>query len=269
VLNVSGASVETGTKQLRAELRDGILRLTLVNEAKLNALTIEMLAAIGTVAQQIRHEDTVHVVLITGAGDRSFASGVDFTSLSSSGSDESRSDAHQVYRDALRAMGEIDCPIVAVIRGYCLGGGLALALSADIRLCDETASFAIPAAKIGLGYPDVRPLIETVGPGWAAEILFTGRALSSAEAAHAGLVNRVIDSVDLANQADALAASIASNAPLSVAAAKVALRESRKDPAERNQALVARMVEACAASDDFVEGRRAFAERRMPNFRGR
>ncbi|HEX4864017.1 MAG TPA: enoyl-CoA hydratase-related protein [Acidimicrobiales bacterium] len=258
--------MDTGSPRLRGELEGGILRLTLDNEPRMNALTVDMLAALERLSSELLDDKSVRVVTLTGAGSRAFASGVDLTALSSAEAGDRSAAA--AYADAMHAVRELRQATIAVIRGFCLGGGLALALCTDIRMCDDSAEFGIPAARIGLGYPDVEPLLQTVGPGWAAEILFTGRRLSSSEAVHTGIVNRVVAATDLISAAEDLAWSITRNAPLSVAASKVAIREYRKDAGDRNLTLIAQMIAECASSDDYAEGKKAFAERREPTFRG-
>jgi enoyl-CoA hydratase/carnithine racemase len=161
-------------------------------------------------------------------------------------------------------------PVIAMIRGYCMGGGLLTALRADIRIASDDAQFAVPAARLGLGYAmaGVAALSDVVGTAWAAEILFSARRLSADEAQRIGLVNRVVPVADLATEVDTLAHQIAANAPLTVAACKAALRELSRPPERRDTAGVAALVEACFRSDDYREGQRAFAERRPPEFRG-
>jgi enoyl-CoA hydratase len=264
-----GTVVDTGSAQLKGELRGGVLTLTLNNEVKLNAITPNMLVALTRIATQLMDDTSVRVVTLTGAGARAFASGVDLGSMENSRAQSGSSKADAAYREALRAIAGLPQPVIAIIRGFCLGGGLALALCADMRICDDTAEFSIPAAKIGLGYPDVQPLMHAVGAGWAAEILFTGRRLSSSEALQAGLVNRVVAGPSLGGCANELCAMIASNAPLSVAAAKIALRELRKEASERNLDEVAHALAACTTSEDYLEGIRAIVEHRKPAFRGR
>ena len=266
MLRGTGNVVDTGSPRLRGEREGAILRLILDNETRMNALNVDMLTALKRVFTELLDEPSVRVVTLAGAGDRAFASGVDLTVLSS---DEAGAhDAASAYADALQAVREVRQATIAVIRGFCLGGGLSLALCTDIRICDDSAEFGIPAARIGLGYPDVEPLLQTVGPGWAAEILFTGRRLSSSEALHAGIVNRVVAAADLISAAQDLASSITRNAPLSVAASKVAIREYRKEAGDRERTLIARMIADCASSHDYSEGKKAFAERREPTFRG-
>ena len=157
-----------------------------------------------------------------------------------------------------------------MIHGYCLGGGLLTALKADIRIADDAAEFAVPAARLGLGfsYDHVAELAGLVGPATTAEMVFSARRVPAAEALRIGLVNRVVPSAELDHAVRALAATIGANAPLTIKAAKAALREVRRDPSARDLDAVAALVEACYRSDDYLEGQAAFAEKRPPRFRG-
>jgi enoyl-CoA hydratase len=170
-----------------------------------------------------------------------------------------------------RAWAELTKPVIAMIRGYCIGGGLLVALEADIRIAADDAQFAVPAARLGLGYlySGVEGLLTLVGPSWTAEMLYSARRLSAAEALHVGLVNRVVRVDELRQQVMDLARAIGENAPLTVAAAKVALREARRDPADRDLDRAQQMIEDCFRSQDYLEGQAAFAEKRPPRFTGR
>jgi enoyl-CoA hydratase/carnithine racemase len=161
-------------------------------------------------------------------------------------------------------------PTIAMIRGYCIGGGLAVALTCDLRLCSAESRFAIPAARLGLGYgfAGVKALIDVVGPAIAKEILFTARQLSAGEALRVGLVNRVAPAAELEPLVREYAAMIGANAPLTLRAAKLAAREALRDPDRRRLAEVEAAVAACFDSADFKEGRTAFMEKRAPQFRG-
>ena len=157
-----------------------------------------------------------------------------------------------------------------MIRGYCMGGGLLTAMQADIRIAAEDSQFAIPAARLGLGYGygGVEALVALVGAGWAAEILFSARRLTAEEALRIGLVNRVVPVDELRPTTMELAGTIARNAPLTVAACKVAITQTRLPPERRQMAHLAEMIEACFRSEDYREGQLAFAEKRTPRFTG-
>ena len=161
-------------------------------------------------------------------------------------------------------------PVIAMIRGYCIGGGLLTALQADLRIAADDAQFGVPAAKLGLGYPagGVEVLHGVVGSSWAAEILFSARRIDAATALRIGLVNRVVPVDRLHDEVMDLAATITANAPLTIAAVKAALVELARPAVEQDLANVGPLVEACFRSDDYLEGQRAFAEKRPPEFTG-
>ncbi|MFN6999676.1 MAG: enoyl-CoA hydratase-related protein, partial [Elioraea tepidiphila] len=162
-------------------------------------------------------------------------------------------------------------PTIAQIKGYCVGGGTALAVCCDLRICGEDSRFAIPAAKLGLGYgfTGMKRLADIVGPAFAKEILFTARLFDAEEARIMGLINRVVPKDQVEATVAEYARTICENAPLTVSAAKQILNETQKDAAARDMAKVDALVAGCFASEDYKEGRRAFMEKRKPNFQGR
>jgi len=251
---------------------DGIAVMTFNNPERHNALSVEMRQAIVDALPGLDADPAVRVLITTGAGDRAFMSGAD---ISEFGERRTAVDARADYDAGMAAIGRawttFSKPIIAMIRGYCMGGGVLTALQADLRFAATDAVFAVPAAKLGLGYGigGVHALREAVGPAWTAEILFSARRLSAEEALRAGLVSRVVEPSQLLDETMTLARSIASNAPLTVAACKAALRELAKPEASRHTEAVTQMVEACFVSEDYLEGQRAFAEKRPPRFTGR
>jgi enoyl-CoA hydratase/carnithine racemase len=264
--------IEAGTDRMVAVVDDGVGWMTYNNPARHNALSSDMVAAVPAILRAFQGDPDVAVIVVTGAGDKAFVSGAD---ISEFGERRTTVEARAAYDRAMsaswRAWEEVDKPIIAMIRGYCIGGGLLTALRADIRVCAEGSQFGVPAARLGLGYAfgGVQQLVDLVGPAWTAEILFSGRRLSAAEALRIGLVNRVVPAEDLEAQVADLATSIAANAPLTVRACKFSIRQARTDPERRDMARVDELVEACFQSEDYLEGQRAFAEKRTPRFRGR
>jgi enoyl-CoA hydratase/carnithine racemase len=264
--------IDTGTGKMLARVDDGIGWMTYNNPARHNAMSMEMQRAVPRILAAFRDDPAVRVVVITGAGDRAFVSGAD---ISEFGEQRTSVEAREHYDAAMaegwRAWGTLDKPVLAMIRGYCIGGGLLTALRADIRLAADGSQFGVPAARLGLGYAfgGVEELVSLVGPSWASEILFSARRLTADEALRIGLVNRVVAPARLEPEVRALASAIAANAPLTVRACKVAIREATRPPSERNRAHVDELVEACFRSEDYLEGQAAFAEKREPRFRGR
>jgi enoyl-CoA hydratase len=260
---------EVDSDQLRTEVLDGVGQLVFDNQRRRNALSMGMLAAIPICMRAFEFDQDVRVVVLSGAGGQAFVSGIDLSAI------ESRDEVSDVagepddlYEAAIRSIREFSKPTIAKISGFCIGAGVAVALAADIRICDEKSEFGIPAAKLGIAYADVESLLRAVGPAWASEILFTGRRFSSEEALQARLVSRAVPIESLDGVVGELATSIVSSAPLSVVAAKHAISEALKDPRQRDPRSLAEMVARCRTSADFAEGTKAFFEGRMPRFTG-
>ena len=268
---MSAKEIVTGTPRMLARVEDGIGWMTYNNPERHNAMSMEMQVAVPRILAAFRDDPEVRGVVVTGAGDRAFVSGADISEFGERRTSvDARAEYDAAMADAWRGWRELDKPALAMIRGYCIGGGLLAALRTDIRIAAEGSQFGVPAARLGLGYAfgGVEELVALVGPSWAAEILFSARRLSADEALRIGLVNRVVPGDELENEVRALAQAIASNAPLTVRACKVAIREVLRPAADRNRALVDELVEACFRSDDYLEGQAAFAEKREPRFRG-
>ena len=263
--------LELNTDRMLAEIKDGIGWVTFNNPARLNAISMEMLEAIPVIFDAFQKDDSVRVVVTSGAGDRAFVSGADISEFEEK---RASADARKMYdqrsKDAGEAMLALDKPTIAMIQGYCIGGGLMMALRADLRIASDDSRFGIPAARLGLGYgyAGVAGLIDLVGPAHANEILFSARRLTASEALRIGLVNRTVSAAELEPTVQELATQIANNAPLTIKAAKYAIREALKDPDKRDMDGIATRVEACFQSADYIEGRRAFMEKRPAVFRG-
>ena len=268
----SPAGIDTGTDRMLAHVEGGIGWMTYNNPARLNAMSHEMQLAVPRILHAFADDPDVHVIVVRGAGDRAFVSGADISEFSGKRTTvAARAEYDDALAQAWRSWREVDKPIIAMIRGYCIGGGLLTAMKTDIRIAAEGSQFGIPAAKLGLGYAfgGVEELLALVGPSWASEILFSARRLSADEALRIGLVNRVVPVDHLEAEVRELAATIAANAPLTVKACKVAIREAQREPSTRDVARVDQMVEDCFRSEDYREGQAAFAEKRPPRFRGR
>lgn len=244
-------------EQLAVTDDGGVAWLTFDNVTRRNALTIAMCHSLLAELDRIERDPEVHVVVLGGAGDEAFMSGADI-------SEQDDPAAPEAIAALYAALAAATKPLIAMVHGFCLGGGLATALEADLRIAAEGSLFGIPAARLGVGYPydGVQRLVALVGPAVAADILYTGRRMTAEEALRAGLVQELHPRDALQARVAGVAATIAGNAPLTVRAAKAAIRG--RDPEE-----VARLVAACRASEDLAEGRRAFFERRPPRFHGR
>jgi enoyl-CoA hydratase/carnithine racemase len=264
-------TIDTGTDKMLAHVEDGIGWMTYNNPARLNAMSYDMQLAVPRILGAFAADPDVHVVVVRGAGDRAFVSGADISEFSQKRTTvAARADYDEALAAAWRSWRLVDTPIVAMIQGYCIGGGLLTAMKTDIRIAAVGSEFGVPAARLGLGYGfgGVEELMALVGPAWTSEILFSARRLDADEALRIGLVNRVVPADVLEATVRELAATIAANAPLTVKACKAAIREAQRDPAVRDLDAVERMVEACFRSEDYREGQAAFAEKRPPRFRG-
>lgn len=264
--------IELETDKMLAWSEDGIGWMIFNNPEKLNAMGVAMNAAIPTILHSFRDDADVRVVVMAGAGDRAFVSGADISEFEARRSDpETIAKYDEIGAAAGRAYGELDKPIIAMIQGFCMGGGLLTALRADLRIASEDSQFGVPAARLGLGYGygGVKTLADLVGLAAAQEILLTGKRFPASDAARWGLVNRVTTRDELESTVHELAATIAGNAPKTIRAIRRAIQEIPKDPAKRDLDEVERLVQACFASEDYKEGRRAFMEKRPAMFRDR
>jgi len=258
--------------RMLAETDDGVGLITFNQPDKHNAMSVEMWDGFGAILDDFAADPAIRVVVLTGAGHKAFVSGADISQF-----DQNRADASaQIEYDRRTGAGRrklvaFPKPVIARIRGYCLGGGLGIALAADIRIAAEDSVFGIPAARLGLayGFEALRSLVGLVGPAHARMLLYTGTRIDAAEAARIGLVNRVVRDAELSDTVVDLARAIADNAPLSVGAAKLAIGEALKDPEDRNVPAVEAAIARCFDSADYREGRTAFREKRPPRFTGR
>lgn len=260
------------TEKILAEVEGGTGWLTFNNPARRNAMSMEMWQGVGDALEAFQNDPAVRVVVLRGAGGKAFVSGADISEFDQHrASAEQRVQYSEINSRGNRWLRQIDKPVVAMIEGFCIGGGLAIALTADVRIATPDSRFGIPAAKLGLGYDfgGLATLARLVGPSVARDILFSARFLPADEALRVGLINRIVPAGELEAEVRAYAALVAANAPLTVRAAKAALREWERDPDKRDLARIEAMVNACFDSEDYKEGRRAFAEKRPPQFQGR
>jgi enoyl-CoA hydratase len=251
---------------------DGVGVITFNNPEKRNAMSLEMWEGFGNALIELRDDPDIRVVILTGAGDKAFVSGADISQFEKTRHNAEASEEYSRRSAAQRALlADYPKPVIACIRGFCLGGGMQVAMLADIRLASDNSQFGIPAAKLGIayGFDGLRNLVSLVGPSWARLIMYTGMRIGSAEALRIGLVDRVIADTELWNATMEIARTISTNAPLAIKAAKITIAEVLKDPDQRNMDAIKQIGVACMDSEDFREGRRAFMEKRKPKFTGR
>ena len=260
------------TEKIIVEKNNGIAHLILNQPNKRNAISLEMWQGIENAAKNFSDDNEIRVVILRGAGDKAFSAGADISQFEEKRSSKEATDHYnRTVMAALDALDRSTKPTIAMIQGFCVGGGASVATHCDLRIAAENARFAIPAAKLGLAYrwEDIYPLVQLIGPTFTREILYTGRQFTAAEALQMGLVNRVVPTRELESYVADYASTIAGNAPLTVHAIKQTVRETLKDPQDRNLASIEELVQACFASDDYREGRAAFMEKRKPKFKGR
>ncbi|MFT4116074.1 enoyl-CoA hydratase [Bradyrhizobium sp.] len=251
--------------------RDGAIGwVTFSNPKKYNAVSFEMWQSLPMLMARLVDDPEVRVIVLRGAGEKAFISGADISQF------ESRRSATAdlaAYDDAAKSANQaiLSCPkpTVAMIQGYCLGGGVGVALCCDLRYAAVNARFSVPAARLGLGYAydGIKQLVALVGPSFAKEIFFSARQFTAEEACSMGLVNRIFPSDELSSSVTELALEMAGNAPMTIHAAKLAVDLAVTEVGDIET--VDRAVAACFASDDYREGRRAFVEKRLPRFEGK
>ena len=261
----------TKTDKMLARREGRVGYLVFNNPERHNAVSFEMWQAAREILDDFAMDEGVRVVVLTGAGGKAFVSGADISKFEDERATQEAVARYNAMTDQVYArVHGFPKPTIAMIRGFCIGGGLNLAVCCDIRICTENARFALPAAKLGLGYgyAGLKRFVDAIGPAFTKDIFFSARQYDAAEAGRMGLVNRVLPDDQLEGYVREHADMIAANAPLTVNSVKFIVGEALKNESERDLAECAKRVQACFASRDYVEGRTAFMEKRKPAFTG-
>ncbi len=264
-------NIAAKTDKMLSRKEDGVGYLIFNNPERHNAVSLDMWEAATAILENFAADKEVRVVVLTGAGGKAFVSGADISKFEKERSSKEAIDRYnEIVDQANAAVFEFPKPTIAMIRGYCIGGGVGLALCCDLRICSDNSKFGVPAAKLGLGYgfKGIKKLVDLVGPSFAKEIFFTARQFTAQEAHGMGLVNRVVAADELEKYVQDYAATIGGNAPLTVNSVKVIVGETVKSASERDLKRCDALVDQCFASQDYIEGRRAFMEKRKPQFTG-
>ncbi|QOG18096.1 MULTISPECIES: enoyl-CoA hydratase [Bradyrhizobium] len=254
------------------QVTDGVGVIIFNNPDKRNAMSLEMWEGFGEALTALRDDDAVRVVILRGAGGKAFVSGADISQFEKTRHNAAASEEYSKRSAAQRALlADYPKPTIACIQGFCLGGGMQVAMLADIRIAAHDSQFGIPAAKLGIayGFDGLKHLVSLVGPSWARLLMYTGMRIDSAEALRIGLVERVFPDDQLWGETMAVAETIAHNAPLAIKAAKLTIAQVLKDESQRDMNAIKAIGNACMDSADFREGRQAFMEKRKPKFSGK
>ena len=263
--------MELKTEKMIGEKEGGIGWMTFNNPARRNAMSLEMWEAVETILNDFEEDNEIKVIVMKGAGDNAFVSGADISEFKDRRNNaEAAAEYARISEGARARLNAVKKPLIAMIQGFCMGGGLLTAMRADLRIASDNSQFGVPAARLGLGYgyAAVKALVDLIGPSQTREILLTGKRFPAADAMRWGLITRVVTVDELENPVNELAVTIADNAPMTIRAIRQSVDATLQDESRRDTALIDQLVADCFASDDYREGRSAFMEKRRPVFKG-
>jgi len=264
--------VQSPTEKLRVEMKAGVARVLIDNGARRNAFDFSMWSAIPPLMRDLDACDEVRAVVLTSAPGLPFCSGADISEFSTLRSTAEGGRAYERSNvEAFDALSRLQKPVIAAIQGFCMGGGMGLAAACDLRIGADDAVFAIPAGRLGVGYPPaaMHYVVAAAGPQTAMELFFTARRVEAGEAHARGFLARLLPKAGFDAAVTEIAASVAANAPLTLRAAKAAIRAAAQLPHAPTLETCEALAAACFDSADYAEGRTAFLEKRQPQFKGR
>jgi enoyl-CoA hydratase/carnithine racemase len=265
-------SYHSPTERMQVWLDASTLHLRFNNPARHNALSVEMWEAIPALLDHANVDERVRLVVFSGAGEKAFVSGADISQFEDMrAAREAVTRYEQMAESALMSIYRCSKPTLACIRGYCIGGGVNVAISCDLRIATSDSVFSIPAARLGLGYrySALKTLVDLIGIGAAKDLFLTARKIDAEEALSIGLIGRVCPPEALDSLLLEYTSALAANAPLTVRAGKAIIAEMLKPSPEFDVVLCQDLIRGCFESEDYVEGRRAFMEKRSPVFTGK